>query len=279
MTLLRQKAGCAGTSVQLEDPPEEKAPDVLWSAKTRRRLRAFTGIFLAHSCRFRLRSSAQMHYNDALRWLELDKDMVAVAWTKFELAELFSELGMRDESGTCCAEAMRLAIEYDEGDHELAANLHRLRADLAFAAGQVDQAVAAMAEAVRRAFTQLRNPTPPDPYTVVFYQELRQRSTELLLDIQDRSGDDTAQHAAARLHRELAVLWLNLPDGPPSAEALSAALDPGDWAAITACLTPPPPALPAAAHITSGFCKRATLVIQQIEDNFSAADQALGASA
>src|SRR6185503_18145895 len=148
----------------------------------RRKLRGFTSLFLAHCYRFRsaLTARAVAPYEDALRYLRTIDDPVAVAWTTFELAELRAELGDAVAAGEGLRASAAQAREVAPDAWGLFTNLHRLQADLLFAGGDAPGGVAALGRAVVRAYLYQGRPNPPDPYTVTFYQELRERLADRL---------------------------------------------------------------------------------------------------
>lgn len=189
---IRTQSGVDG-SVPLAEPDGASAPEAK-RALNLRRVRAFTSLFLAHSYRFRTGSQdrAVTRYEDALRYMTFDD--AAVAWTTFEFAELCLELNDLPGARTRMREAARRTLEGDE-DWELRANLHRLRADIeSQAGGEAGVVLDAMANAIERAFIFLLRPNPPDPYTVTFYQEMRERLADRLAWLLER--DEAALTAA-----------------------------------------------------------------------------------
>ena len=179
------------------------------------------------------------HFEDALAHFRADEDASAVAWTTFELAELLLELNDVAGASEQLHEAARVLDEMvddnpDDEDYELRANLQRLHGDITAATADWEASVDATARAVLRAYAFLNEPEPPDPYTVAFYQEMRERAAQRLLDLRERNGTG-ADVAAKRLLEQLEILRrpFQLDDG--AATALAS----GDRAALVALLPPP----------------------------------------
>ena len=245
---LRTAAGvAAGVPTQAADGDAE----TVRRGTVRRRVRAFTSLVLAHSYRFRSGKQrlAGGHYADALRYLETIGDPVAVAWTNFERAELALELHALSRDGqadAALAEARAFAHDAaafvqgeSDDDHELLANLHRLRADILAAAGATaDEVLAPATTALTHAFVFLTIPAPPDSYTVTFYGEHRERLAERVLAL---AASDSAAVAALlpTLLERLAPVFGGT--HPTNAASLEEALRRRDAVHLARLLTPPPP--------------------------------------
>jgi hypothetical protein len=233
----------------------------------RRNVRALTSLFRAHSYKFRAGAGdlARAHFDDALVHFRADDATSGVAWTTFELAELL--LSLNDVAGASrqLREAARVLDEMveddpDEEDYELRANLHRLHGDISAAAGGPwEQSVDATARAVLRAYVFLNEPEPPDPYTVAFYEEMRDRAARRLLDLYERNGED-AEAASARLLDQLEILRrpFGLQDGA------GAALASGDRAGLVGLMPPPPSRLGEDARADETFATTAERVLNTV---------------
>lgn len=206
MRALRRQGRLDGA---VPEPPAAGGPAAK-SAANRRWIRALTSLFIGHSYRFRsgLGELGLPYMQDALAHMG---DTAAIAWTRFELAELEFELGDADGA----AADMRAAAEIaGDEDLELAANLHRLHADIAVANGHDEAAAGAMARAVACAYAFLVEPHPPDPYTVTFYEEMRTRAAALIDEVRSARGDAAA--AAARARVEAGLDFIRTPFAPES---------------------------------------------------------------
>jgi hypothetical protein len=231
----------------LRIPVQPDAPDPLELSALRRLVRAHTSLFLAHTYRFSSgsRAKARVPYNDALRCYQSAGSPVCTAWLKYEQADLLLELGSPAEAAVVAADTLRHAItDGEEDNHELLANLHRIRARiLVDRAGGTVAAIGEQAYAVVRAFTFLVRPHNPDAYTLTFYEELRERSGELILHIRDRQGDAVAADSARLLRDRVAELIGVCAAGSPADEKLTAAIHAGNIRGLAALLLPAPPRL------------------------------------
>jgi hypothetical protein len=217
-------------------------------ATNRRRVRALTSLFRAHSFRFRsdMADLALADYEDALTYFA--DDDVAVAWTAFELAELKLELG--DDGGALAGIRKAAPVAKDEGDYELLANLQRLRGDVAFASNAGAAAIGSSAgKAILRAFAFLL-PTP-DFYTQAFYREQRERLAARLVELATRRGPADAEAAAAPLAEELAPLRALVAVPDPS--AVRTAIESRDPAVLAELFTPSLPPVGEAALADAAF--------------------------
>jgi hypothetical protein len=239
----------------------------------RRMVRALTSLFRAHSYKFRTDAAdlAADYFDDALNHFRADEEASAVAWTTFELAELL--LALNDVTGASeqLQEAARVLGEMveedpDDEDYELRANLQRLHGDITAATADWEASVDATARAVLRAYAFLNEPEPPDPYTVAFYEEMRERAAQRLLDLRERDGNDAeaaakdAEAAAKRLLEQLEILRrpFQLEDGA------TAALASGKRAALVALLPPPPSKLGDDALDDETFATTAARVLKNV---------------
>lgn len=242
----------------------------------RRWVRALTSLFRAHSYMYRSGAGdlAPPLFDDALVHLRAAGETSAVAWTTFELAEL--KLAMQDPDGAseCLREVARLLAELteanpDDRDYELLANVQRLHGDIAAANGDDLTAVDATARAVLRAYAFLNEPEPPDPYTVAFYEEMRERAARRLQDLAAKNDDD-AGAAARRLLERLEIL--RRPFGLQGGAVT--ALQSGDRQALVALLPPPPRTLGEDARADETFALTSARVLHQVQQDPSDAELA-----
>ncbi|MFI0422019.1 hypothetical protein [Spongiactinospora sp. 9N601] len=153
-----------------------------------KRADAFITVFLAHTRRFRDPSDrlADGYYARAAASLAELGDDWSVAWLCFERADLELEreepeqaLAMLTDAARRTRElALSTAAEGDEPDwdHELLANLHRLRGDLHWRAGEREAAAAQYSRALAHAYLYQGDPNPPDAYSQQFYLEMATRA-------------------------------------------------------------------------------------------------------
>jgi hypothetical protein len=178
--------------------------------------RAMIKVFLAHTRRFRdpTDPAAARYYADAMRFFE-KRDQWVLAWLLFETADMALERNQPDEAMPLLARSAAAAVDLlraqpdseaadesdDDGldaeedttsgqcDFELFANLHRAWADAHWFRGQTDAAAAAYGRAVRNAYWFQGMPTPADPYTRQFYQEMTGRAVERVLTLARRDPE------------------------------------------------------------------------------------------
>lgn len=168
-------------------------------------LQALLDIFFAHTWRFRpigtpeRREEALYHYDSAIEAVRADDDGWTAGWVLFERAEVLAEEDperARDD----WLESARLLEQDDDlkGDHELAANLHRLAADLRWPVIPLES-LAASGRAVFHAYLFNASPQPaPDPYTQAFYGEQVGRALDRLVEYVRSGGDPAAGLEALR---------------------------------------------------------------------------------
>jgi hypothetical protein len=176
---LRDACGVAGDPAALAEPE-------------RRHVRGLIETFLAHAARYASKdasafANALKHYDAAIELFEADEDEWDEAWTRFERAELRVEHGEADTARADWERSADLVVDLE--DEELAANLHRLAADVHAAAGELDSAFAAHGRAVLHAYLFQRRPHPPDEYTLSFYAEQIGRALERVLACAEGGAD------------------------------------------------------------------------------------------
>ncbi|MGY0236447.1 hypothetical protein [Longispora urticae] len=176
--------------------PEEDAVAVA-------RARGLLDIFLAHTRRFADPSDqgASRYYDKALAAFTALEDHWVTQWLLFERADLDLERGQLDGALAGVDRAARAVLELaetdDEWDHELAANLHRVRADVLWARGELDPAAEAYRLALVDAYWFQGSPHEPDAYTARFYKEITSRAVDRILALAADDPDAAVRFAIA----------------------------------------------------------------------------------
>jgi len=184
---------------------------------------ALLNVFLAHTWRYEAGqqpkadrfAKADRYYARAGR-LFAKTDEWSPGWVAYERADLRFENDDRPAVGELWRQAAEVAQPRPDGDgpfsgkaetdEELASNLHRLRADYDWTAGQRDAAAAGYGRAVLHAYLfNFAGPAPPsrgqggpapDLYTLQFYVDIRARAINRLLALW-RDGDQDGAVACA----------------------------------------------------------------------------------
>jgi hypothetical protein len=172
------------------------------------RVAALIELFLAHTRRYAdpHDERADRSYARARAGFATVGDDWTVAWIDMECADLALQRGRYEEIGPLVDAAARAAVTIglgedgtaDDWDHELLANLHRIRADAAWRTGDLAEAAAGYGRAVADAYWFQRIPHPPDEYTQQFYDEITQRGAQPVADLVAR-GDEAAGLEFARV--------------------------------------------------------------------------------
>jgi hypothetical protein len=183
-----------------------------WSAD-QRHVAALLAIFLAHTYRYweRQREQADDYYRKAAALLE-GGDSWSWPWVAFERAELAYDTGAPEAVSDLWRKAADLvqpsAEPFEvpiEPDDELAANLHRLRADCCWGLGEHQRAGAWYGRAVLHAylfhFAPLGRRLPPDEYTLQFYVDIRARALNRLVSIWSKGAQQNALDCAEEMLR------------------------------------------------------------------------------
>lgn len=154
-----------------------------------RQVAALLAVFEAHVARFGSppdRAWSDGRYEEALQWFTLTDRRWDVPWVEFERGDLALEdddVVRARELGSSAAASLHEVLDKDAPDEELIADLHRLRADCAWADGDHDGAARDYALAVVHAYLFHQVGGPPDDYTMQFYYEVRGRAIERLLHL------------------------------------------------------------------------------------------------
>ena len=217
-----------------------------------RHVGALIQIFLAHTYRYRATADdaeRARRYGQAAGYYDAAVDLLrreeggewGIAWALFERAELHAEHGGA-QAREDWHESARLVP--DLGDDELAANLHRLAADVRWPDAPAD-AFAAHGRAVLHAyFFQARYQSAPDAYTRDFYCEQVDRSVGRLIDHARAGGD--VREAVDRLRAPFP--WMTAVNAPEVARRCAE----DDRPALRSLL-PEPPRAEELLHETSAF--------------------------
>jgi hypothetical protein len=264
--------GDLGREVPRENRPTASAHEARLAAN-RRRVRALTSLFRAHSFRFRsgMADLALAEYEDALAYFA--DDVVAVAWTTFELAEL--KLGLGEHEGPLAGIHAAALVAREQADYELLANLHRLRGDVALAREADSAAIGSSSGmAVLSAFAFLL--PMPDPYTQAFYREQRERLAARLVELARRRSAAEAEAAASRVIEELAPLRALVAVPDPS--SVRAAIERDELALLAGLLTPPVPPVGPAAREDPMFEPSALRACQAVDRDVAGAELVATAS-
>lgn len=176
---------------------------------TDQHLRALTSIFLAHAYRYRDTGDqrADACYQEARAIFQQDADnQWNVAWILYEQGDLWLERDRPVEARRCCIEAITMAsVEEDwlfNQDCEVIANAHRALADTARRINDQDNALLHYQWATLFAYA-FQGVEQPDPYTLAFYREMRDRLTDWFAECA-QTGRSTE---IARLCAGLQAFW------------------------------------------------------------------------
>jgi hypothetical protein len=148
------------------------------------RARAMITLFLAHTRRFRdpHDPQAERYYAEASGAFQALEDDWNTAWMWYERGDLALERGDLPLACARIGEAAHVVRAMGAGadpwDHELLSNLHRVRADVHWARGELAEAALAYGRAVAHAYWCQGDPNPPDEYTQQFYVEITTRAAQ-----------------------------------------------------------------------------------------------------
>ncbi len=232
-----------------------------------RHVRALTGTFLAHACRYRegaddvergrLYERAVRYYAEAEALFAQNDDEWNRSWSLFELAELHVDHGAVDQARGPWREAALLEFAAESPDEEVRANLHRVRADVAWAAGDRTAAFAAHGLANLHAFLfHVHTPKGrPDAYTRKFALEQIERAIERLFS----APPGEAAAGAASLRAPFGLEPVDEAELLPLVEARK-----GD--AVAALVFPEPPGPEALGEARSPFVATWDLLVEQLPD-------------
>lgn len=178
---LLQVGDLCGLDVESRDPSAEE-----------RKLRALYEIFMAHTYRYAAEERVRDPYEAMSCYERAEAHLSSLgeewdrAWVIFERADVLLEAGDAGASMIEAATAARVlaaATEGGEPDEELIANLHRLRADCAWAHHEQATAMFESGRAVLHAYLFHRIGGPPDDYTMQYYYEQQGRALDRLMVI------------------------------------------------------------------------------------------------
>ncbi len=210
--------------------------------------------------------SLNPHHPGAARHFQQSRDLYAaddarwnVAWVWFWEADTALRSGDAATAAAAAGTGWRaLTAMSEEGDeledYELAANLHRVHADVAWLRGERGLALDLYARAALSAYrfqVAVGDPdiAPVDEYTRAFMTEMHERAAARLAELHRAGEDDTAREACARIRRFFDPYWRSVAEPGLADAAVVAALAqrPDGAADVVTGLFPPPPA-PADLH-------------------------------
>lgn len=173
---------------------------------------ALIELFLAHTRRYRNPGDprADQYYTEALNAFERLGDDWNFAWTLLERADLAVQRDNPAEAANLVSRSAQRARDLaartdEEWDHELLANLHRIRADAHELCGEIDEAAVAYGRAICHAYLFHGEPHAPDEYTQQFYIEITTRAAQLIEKLADSA---TRQQFISTLRRVLPEEWV-----------------------------------------------------------------------
>ncbi|MDQ3764407.1 MAG: hypothetical protein M3460_23450 [Actinomycetota bacterium] len=183
LLLIRRLCGLHRPAIETATPEERLE---------RSRTDALITILLAHTRRFAnpADSKAEQYYENAIATLQSLGDRWTVAWLYFERADLALERRDLKQAVDLVTEstvrARDLALATNEWDHELLANMYRLRADVDWLANETDRAAVGYGRAIINAYRFQGDPHAPDEYTQQFYIEIITRAAQRIAALIDR---------------------------------------------------------------------------------------------
>ena len=206
-------------------------PSPITDADERRHVAAITDQFLGQCHRYLGDGEAAARsYEESIARLEAGNEWWEVAWAQFAYADL--ELGRgRPEDAARRAQAaldIDLAHRRADLDVELRANLYRVEADVAWAAGDQPTAFRSYGLAGFYAYRLQASAHPPDLYALAFYREMKGHLAGRLGELVDAGQLDQASSGLA----EVAALWApywtaagTTPKSPLLTEGVAAAVE------------------------------------------------------
>jgi hypothetical protein len=242
-----------------------------------RHVRGLLCVYLAEAERFLNPRSRRVEENlrAARELFEADDDEWNVAWVSFQEAD--AALG-RDDAQAAVAAAetgWRDLAEMEDDDFELAANLHRIHADAAWASGDRALALDLHARAALSAYkfqVDVADPNipPVDEYTQAFMTEMHERAAERLSTLHEAGDDQAVRAACTRIRQFFDPYWMAAgAPGPFDPDGLADLLAEGEAGEVVARLFPPPPA-PADLHqVGTQYALTATEVLYDMEDELA----------
>ena len=171
--------------------------------------------------------------------------------------------------------------EEDNGDHELAANLHRVGADAAWALGDGGLALDLYARAALHAYkfqVDVGDPDIPpiDEYTQAFLAEMHERAADRLAELHAAGAWEVAREACIRIRDFFARYWQAADaagtaglDGTAVLDELADLIAAGQANDAVLRLFPPPPAPADLRQPDTAYAMTAGVVLYEMEDELA----------
>lgn len=235
----------------------------------RLRLRAITGLFLAHSRRYSKieDSKADVYYEDAFNiFIEID-DNWNMNWVMYELADLYMERKQGNIALDLSKEALFFAFNSGENDYEVIANIYRVRADIYWDAGDFQQAFRYYSLALFYAYVFQARPFQADFYTQAFYNEMLGRSTFRLRGLWLGGNKEAALNFCRQLHDFWKPYWERFSQyGYKDDFSCEHLFDEQKQNDLIAYLAPAGPAAENVMYKNSGYAAQVELVISEMSE-------------
>ena len=171
-------------------------------------------IYLAEAERFLDPQSEDVdeHLQEARELFAADDDEWDVAWVSFQRADAALWRGDLEGAVALAGEGWRDLTEMEDDDFELAANLHRIHADAAWARGERGLSLDLYARAALSAYkfqVAVGDPDIPpiDEYTQAFMTEMHERAADRLAALHEAGDDQAVWEACARIWQFFDHYW------------------------------------------------------------------------
>lgn len=184
-----------------------------------RAVKAITALYLAESYQLTedATDEAKRYYEEAIGLFAGHADYTwSESWALIELADLHRHRGQHGEVFRICSEA---AKKIQDPDHEVRANLCRVKADTYWEQQDYSRAWQEYRRASKEAFHFQAEPHPPDLYTSSFYSEMVERIVARLRELLPRDPEG-AIAAAVALHDFWRPYWETTGVAVPAASEL-----------------------------------------------------------
>lgn len=204
--------------------------------------------------------------HDAKRHLAADGDQVNDPWMSIHLANAALARGEAQAAVEAVGDVVPLLPE--SGDWELAANVHRVYADAAWARGDRQLAVDCLARAALSAYRlqtlQGSGEVPyVDEYCQMFLREMHERTVDRMTELIAAGQADIVRNACVRIRAFFDPYWNIVTEGDPQDPFML--LDEHGVQAVVAALFPPPPADTDLDRFDTAYIQLATDVIDRMK--------------
>ena len=194
------------------DQPEISAAEE--SDRHMRHVRGLLKVFLGTAERYLDPQSEDVdeHLQEARELFAADDDEWDVAWVSFQRADAALWRGDLEGAVALAGEGWRDLTEMEDDDFELAANLHRIHADAAWARGERGLSLDLYARAALSAYkfqVAVGDPDIPpiDEYTQAFMTEMHERAADRLAALHEAGDDQAVWEACARIWQFFDHYW------------------------------------------------------------------------